>query len=208
MLKMRITKHIGTCIKVILIPVTLQFFIASCEKEYSVEGIGTPPPIIITPTDSVNNDTIIVDPGVLPNCAFCVNDAEIELSTWTFRTGNSTLCGVVDTAFVLNLERSTFTFFGPSYCGADTGLIFTVTLGTVGLTSDVQNLVAASATFYYYHTNQPYILLSKADQPFNFVITSYSHITKIATGTFSGRGFRVDGRSVNVSGGKFKFRIL
>ncbi len=180
----------------------------SCEKEYSYEG-GNSVPVVIIPVDTTGNeDTVILDPGALPSCAACTGATDIPLSSWSFNTGDSKLCGQVDTAFVLNLERSTFTFFGPSFCGADTGLVFTVSLSGRGFTQDMQNVVAGNAVFYYYNTNRPYILLSHADQSFTFIVSEYSHSTKIATGTFSGTGFRVDGRAVNVTNGKFKFRIV
>jgi len=180
----------------------------SCEKDYSYEG-GNSVPVVVIPVDTADDeDTVIVDPGALPSCAACTGATDIPLSSWSFNTIDSKLCGQVDTAFVLNLERSTFTFFGPSFCGADTGLVFTVSLNGRGFTQDLQNEVAGNAVFYYYNTNRPYILLSHADQSFTFIISEYSHSTKIATGTFSGTGFRVDGRAVNVSNGRFKFRIV
>lgn len=201
-------KHIISFSKLILL-FTWMVCMLSCEKEYSYEGGNAVPPFINIPVDSTaNEDTVVLDPGALPNCAVCANMVDIPPSSWSFKTGNSFLCGEIDTAFVLNLERRTFTFFGPSFCGADTGLVFTITLGNTGLTHDVENVVAANAVFYYYHTNQPYVLLSRADQPFYFIISSYSHSTKIATGTFSGIGYRVDGRSVYITNGRFKFMIL
>lgn len=201
-------KYLHRYIKLFCVSLVLQLYISSCEKEYSYEG-GNTAPVVVIPVDTTDSvDTVVFDPGALPNCPFCLDVIDVQISSWSFKTGNSLLCGEVDTAFVLNLERSSFTFFGPSFCGADTGLIFTVSLGTVGLNGDLENLVAANAIFYYYHTNQPYVLLSHADQPFSLTITNYSHTTKIATGTFSGTGFRADGRAVNVSNGKFKFKIL
>jgi len=181
----------------------------SCEKEYSYEGGNVPPPGVIFPVDTTSPvDTVATDPGSLPPCAFCIASNDVQESTWSFKAGNSLLCGAVDTAIMLSLERNTFTFFGPSSCGPDTGLIFTVSLGSNSLDRDITNLEAASAIFYYYHTSAPYVLLSHNDQPFRLQITSYVHAEKMLTGTFSGAGFRQDGRAVVVSEGKFKFRII
>lgn len=183
--------------------------ITACEKEYSYEGGNVPPTGVIIPVDTAQHlDTVTIDPGSLPPCTFCIASNDIQESTWSFKAGNSLLCGVVDTAIMLSLERNTFTFFGPSSCEADTGLIFTVSLGSNSLDRDITNLAAAGAVFYYYHTNAPYVLVGHNDQPMRLNITSYIHATKILTGTFSGSGFREDGRVVTISEGKFKFRII
>ncbi len=184
------------------------FLLASCDKEYSYEGGNTVPPVVVVPVDTIlPSDTIHIDPGALPNCPACNNNNDVAEGYWRFKTGNSILCGKVDTSFMLSLEKNVFTFFGPSNCGADTGIIFTVNL-PASLNGDTTNVRASSAIFYYYHTNFPYVLLSHNDQPFYFMITSYVLSTKIATGVFSGPAFRADGRSVVVSDGKFKIKLL
>ncbi len=180
---------------------------SSCDKDYSYEGGGTVP-VVAMPIDTTNQtDTNTTDPLILPDCSFCFDAVDIPMSSWSFKTGSSLVCGEVDTA-ILNFERNMFTFFGPSACGTDTGLIFSVLLGTFVLNRDYANLVAPTAIFYYYHTNQPFILSSQASQPFRLTITNYSHTTKVAAGTFSGIGFRADGRTVNVTHGKFKITLL
>jgi hypothetical protein len=177
-----------------------------CEKEYSDEGSTTVEPALIDTTVIITTPVVTIDPGALPNCPAC-NAAIDTVGAWRFNTGNSILCGRIDTAIILNLERSTFTFFGPATCGADTGIIFTVSLGTHSLAADIVNIAATNAVFYYYHTNAPYVLLGHADQPFNFTILSYDHSTKIIKGIFSGTGFRADGRAVQVTNGKFSCKI-
>ena len=185
----------------------LLVYTTACEKEYSYEGGAIPPPVIV-PVDSIQPaDSTHVDPGELPTCPFCVNTGDIPVSSWSFKTGNSLLCGKVDTAIILSLERNTFTFFGPATCGTDTGLIFTVSLNPNSLDRNIENIAASNTVFYYYHTNEPYILISAANQPFMLTITTYNQSTKIATGTFSGQGYRQDGRAVNVTDGKFKIKL-
>jgi len=181
----------------------------SCEKEYSYEGGDSLPPTVTLPIDSTfPGDTTHYDPGALMSCSSCKDSPDIAESSWSFKTGNSLLCGTVDTAFILGLERSSFTFFGPSACGGDSGLIFTVYLSPNTLKRDTSNMDATYAVFYYYHTGQPYILTSHSDQSFNLTISSYVHATKMVTGTFRGTGFRDDGRAVSVVSGKFRIRLL
>jgi hypothetical protein len=187
----------------------LAVFFAACEKEYSYEGGGSPPVVVIPPVDTTHTqDSTILDPGALPNCPSCINTNDIPMGEWSFKTGNSLLCGQVDTAIMLSLERNTFTFYGPATCGADTGIIFTVSLGSNKLDHDLTNITATNAVYYYYHTFGPYVLVSHFDQPFMLIISSYNNTTKEISGTFSGIGYRQDGRAVNVSDGKFKMKII
>jgi hypothetical protein len=183
--------------------------IVGCEKEYSYEGGTSVPTTPVTPIDSTQSTgSQNPDPGALAPCFSCIASDTLKLSEWSFKTGNSLLCGTVDTAFILDLERSSFTFFGPSSCAGDSGLIFSVYLDPNALKRDTTNLDASYAVFYYYHTNQPYVLTSHADQSFKLTITSYVHSTRVAIGTFSGYGYREDGRAVNVAEGKFKIKLL
>jgi hypothetical protein len=175
----------------------------ACEKEYSYEG-GLPS-IVIVPVDST--DSVGPDPGEFPSCAMCHLATSIQAAPWSFKIGNSLMCGEVDTAIILSLTRNTFTFFGPATCGADTGIIFTVNLD-IALDRDLVNVEATNAVFYYYHTFSPFILISRADQPFKLTISSYNHATKIIEGTFSGIGYKGDATSVSVTDGKFRFRLI
>ncbi|MBC7867415.1 MAG: hypothetical protein H7X88_07765 [Gloeobacteraceae cyanobacterium ES-bin-316] len=170
----------------------------SCQKEIYWDR-----EFIALPVDSI---PAIDDPGALPGCASCLRPDTSNTFTWSFKTRNAQLCGEVDTA-IINLDRTALTFYGPSSCGQDSGLIFTVYLTPSGLNKDTSNLKAPYAAFYYYNTGAPYVLLSKTSQSFNFTISSYVHATRIATGTFSGFGYRQDGRAVEVSSGKFKIRL-
>ncbi len=171
---------------------------ASCQKELYFDRAAAVLPVDSLPT--------VNDPGSLPGCVSCLQPDSLNPYTWSFKTGASQLCGKVDTA-IISIERSSFTFFGPSNCSRDTGLIFTIFLDPHNLTRDTANLKATYATFYYYNTGAPYILLSKTAQSFNFTISSYVHATRIAIGTFSGFGYRQNGRAVEVTSGKFKIRL-
>jgi hypothetical protein len=193
----------------LIIGLTISVFIAACDKDYSYEGgaVMQQPNIPPLPIDSIKTDTVIINPGELPTCKSCVDTGEIKESAWSFKAGNAFICGKIDTAIILNLGRSSLTFFGPAACGSDTGLIFTVHLGANGLNKDLQNIDATNAIFYYYHTGSFNIFSSHADQSFKLTIINYNHLTKMLTGTFSGTGYRQDGRSVNVTAGKFKLKM-
>ncbi|MFT3681626.1 MAG: hypothetical protein QM791_15250 [Ferruginibacter sp.] len=189
-----------------LLVTAVVIFFLSCEKEYSYEGGIATPPVIIDTTNTKPDTTHQPGPGELPPCKFCNETGEMEDFTWSFKTGYSLLCGI-DTA-IINTERTSFTFFGPSLCAADSGLIFTVYLSPYVLNKDITNLTVSYASFYYYHTGQPYVLSNKTNESFKLTITNYIHSTKTAEGTFSGTGYRQDGRAVAISSGRFKIKLL
>ena len=181
--------------------------LGGCGKEYSYEG-GAGPTIPIIPVDTTSaNDSVSVDYEELFSCNSCIASDTLAQWEWSFKTGNSLLCGKSDTA-ILNPERNSFTFFGPSTCAADSGLIFTVYLEPNVLDRDITNLDASHAIFYYYDTNGPYVLTSHYDRPFSLTIKSYVHATGIATGNFSGVGYRQDSSVINITDGKFKIKLL
>jgi len=190
---------------IITIFATLLFFFVSCEKEYSYEAgtvTGTP---VLPPADTVaHTDSVVA--GIFTPCTACTSINGNTPGSWSFKTGNAQVCGEVDTAFTLNHERDVLTFFGPSFCGSDSGLIFTVNLSS-GLTANAVNIPASFTAYYYYHTGSPNILVSLASQPFNLMITSYNHSAHIATGTFSGTAYSQQGAAVPVTEGKFSFVI-
>lgn len=176
----------------------------SCEKEYSYEN-GPADPVVIPVTDST--DTVNQTNNSFLHCSRCDNAAGTAINTWRFETAaGAVVCGEVDTAFVLNHERDVLTFFGPSYCGSDSGLIFTVNLSS-GLTGNAINIPASFTAYYYYHTGNPNILVSLASQPFTLMVTSYNHSSRIASGTFSGTAYLQNQAAVAVTRGKFSFFI-
>ena len=196
-------KKIASPFYVLCLVLAVATFI-SCGKDYSYEGGPVtilPPPIRDSPPPTP------IDPGVLAGCSLCQQQDTANKFYWSFKTGNSQLCGRIDTA-ILNLERNTFTLFGPSVCASDSGLIFSVALGTSYLSSDATNVSAVNAVFYYYKTNAPFVLISRPGQPFQFTINKYTYATKIAIGTFSGFGYRADGRSVEIKSGRFKIKLI
>ena len=177
----------------------LLLIIVSCKKEYSFERGN-----FSTATDTIHVPVIIND---FPICPACITNTITELSQWSFKSGNSVLCGEADTA-IINLERNAFTFFGPSSCSGDTGMVITVYLDTEMLNRDRANLTVKAAFYYYDGITPSYIFMSPANSIFSVTISNYVHQTKIATGTFQGSVIRSNGTGASITSGKFKVKLI
>jgi hypothetical protein len=180
-----------------LVPVLL--ILTRCAREYSFEG--QPP---------ATGDTTIVIPvqTVIPSCPLCNSSSGTNPGTWSFQTGNSNLCGEIDTAIV-SPARTAFTFFGPSQCSADSGMVVSVYLDEDTLNRDRANLALEKVVFYYYDRIGPSdIFTSRPNSPFTLTINAYSHQTKIATGTFEGNVFKTNGGGTRVQNGRFHVTLL
>jgi hypothetical protein len=182
-------------------PLLLLILISGCEKEYSYEGGNA---VVIIDTVSVS------DPGTGNGawiCPACIGqDTAIE-SRWSFHNDSILVCGIIDTAIV-NSERTAFTFFGPSSCSIDTGIIISVLLDTE-LNKDLYNITSPKGVFYYYdNIGRTDIYISRHESPFTVTIESYIHQTRTATGSFSGPVFRPDGTSSYINSGKFKVKLF
>lgn len=175
-------------------------FLLCCAKEYSYEKKPVAPP------DTASNQTK-PDTAFLWHCPACDGSNIFEENKWSFYAENTLLCGDIDTAIVLN-SRASFTFFGPSTCAADTGMIVTVYIQNTKLDHDITNLYIPKVAFYYYHTSNPYILLSKQDYEFTMTIDSYNNTTKMAQGTFKGIAFKQNYIGVPITLGKFKVKLI
>jgi hypothetical protein len=172
-----------------------------CAKEYSFEGTVAPP---------VRTDTTIITPPPPPYfCQSCVGKDAYEENRWSFYEGNIFYCGIIDTAIVAPL-RGGFTFFGPSACSPDSGSVYTVSFENgLRLDRDMTNISTPRGSFYYYdNPGQTFLYMNISNIPFTFVIQTYDHQTKMATGTFSGSVRNAAGTGRNISGGKFKVRLL
>lgn len=182
------------------------FFLQStgCQKEYSFEGgdttglTGNPPGPSGAPVA-----------GAFPVCKACDAAKELAPGEWSFKTGNSFLCGVTtNSGFFGGYSKEDVTLFGPSACSVDTGLVLSIYNLEVPLDQDRLNLTSAEIAFYYYdHNSANDIFTSRHDQPFTVTISSYVHATGITTGKFSGTVFRANGSSVLISDGKFKIIV-
>lgn len=169
----------------------------ACKRVYvykRTEGGGT--------TDTLRPPT---PGGVFPSCAVCATVTP-GLSKWNFAIGSATLCGSFDKS-VINIERNLFTFFGPSACAADTGLILTVSTGATILNKDLFSIGAPQATMIYYHTGNDDVLENHTTRDIRLVIDSYIHATRIATGHFSGKAYKTDSSVVYIDSGQFMIKL-
>lgn len=183
----------------IIILLTIVFG-AGCAKEYSFEGSDARPPGRDTTVGGGN----INPPGICPACVG--NDSQIE-NKWSLYFSNRLFCGIIDTA-IATPERTGFTFFGPSACSADSGMVITVNLNGVKLDHDITSLTTNRAGFYYYDNVTPsYMLITEPGQPFTVVLDSYEHTTKMMRGKFSGFAKTANGGSAYLSEGKFKVKL-
>ncbi len=170
----------------------------SCKKEYSFEGFPLESPVPLP-------DTIIVPPVSLPQCIECT-DADIALETWHFNYQNAIVCGKV-TASVITPERNGFTFFGPSSCSADTGLILTVFLNEVALNKNQQGVTTNDVMLEYYDNITPSDVLLSKHHSISFTIESYNHNTGIAKGFFQGNVYTSSNVPLPVTNGKFMIKF-
>jgi hypothetical protein len=171
-----------------------------CTKEYSYEGGPLPDTIPVI-------DTIPTSVLHFARCSACDEVGEPVLSSWNFTYGTSLLCGSVTRAIIAP-ERNAFTFFGPSACSTDTGLVMTVFLGTELLNGDKSNLTTNQVVFEYYdNTTLIDIFMTDHLGPFSLTIDTYTSATGIAKGTF--RGFVPDknGQVAEITNGKFQVKF-
>jgi hypothetical protein len=175
---------------------------SGCEKDYSYEG-GDTTTIISDPIlDS------ILPAGEFPVCSLCHPTEDLTIGTWSFKMGNSYLCGgTTNSGFFGGYTKMDITFFGPSACSIDTGLVMSIFL-PVPLDQDRYNIDATYAAFYYYDHHAPKdIFDSEPEKPFTVTVRSFILSTGIATGTFSGTVFKANGDTAFVAEGRYKVKI-
>ena len=171
--------------------------IISCAKEYSYEG--GPDPVIV-------RDSVITNSPNTYVCTSCLGTDGFILSKWNFYNNNDFYCGKIDTA-IATPDRTGFTFFGPSSCSIDSGLVLTINISPTALTNDIFNLTTAKASMYYYdNIGNTHPFISQTGYTFTFTIDSYIHQTRIMTGTYSGNVFKPNGQNTTIKG-KYKLRI-
>lgn len=187
----------------ILLPCMVMLIAAGCAKEYSYEGGD----ITELPTDSIPGiDTIIDNTIHFAPCDACKVRSEPVLSTWGFKYDTSFLCGNITSA-ILSPERTAFTFFGPSACSLDTGLVMTVYLNKQ-LDRDLNNVYAVKALFQYYdNATGPNIFLSDQVNKIDLMITSYDYETGIAKGIFSGISGTHQNGTATIKDGSFQIQL-
>jgi len=170
-----------------------------CAKEYSFEGAR-----VDTLTRSGGDTVVSQIPPTISLCSLCNPSDPITLGHWSFKTGDVYQCGTfTNSGFFSGFEKTNFTFFGPSACSIDTGIVVSVYL-PVALDQDQFNIKTDQAAFYYYdHTATADILQSRHTAIFSVTVQSFFESTGIATGTFSGTVFTPNGDSAHVTEGRF-----
>ncbi len=177
---------------------------SSCKKEYSFEGLLNDTMPVNMPADTL--DTITSPPAIIfSQCDFCNATDEILLGHWGFKAGNAYLCGSFsNSGFFSGQSKTSFTFFGPSACSDDTGLVVSVYL-PIPLDRDRNDLSTNQTAFYYYdHNSTNDILASRPTSVFSVTVQSFNYATGIATGTFDGIVFTATGDSIRITDGRFK----
>jgi len=187
------------CLSILLVQDT------GCVKEYSFEGASQDTiPADTTQTDTL--DTITTPPAItFPQCPSCQVTNQIDLGHWGFKVGETYLCGTyTNSGFFSGLSKTSFTFFGPSSCSADTGIVVSVYL-SVPLNQDRYGLTTNAAAFYYYDHNSPDdILDSRHTAKFTVTVQSFINATGVVTGTFAGDVYTANGEIVHITDGQYK----
>ncbi len=185
----------STCLTFILY-IQISVF-SGCAKEYSYEG----GPLI----DTIPQADTTADPVHFPSCDRCGGVTTADLF-WNFRYDGSLLCGSITNA-VITPERNGFTFFGPSYCSIDSGLIMTVFLDADSLNADKSNIKTNHASLEYYDNTTLSDVFTSSRPSISFIIDSYTHSTGIAKGTFNGTATLKDGTQLTITAGKFAIQF-
>jgi len=170
----------------------------ACTKEYSFEGTN----VDTMRTDTT--DTIPSPPSTFPQCSLCDSSDSLTLGQWSFKTGNAYVCGTFsNSGFFAGAARTAFTFFGPSACSDDTGIVVSVYL-PVPLDQDRYEITTANTAFYYYdHNGTSDIFQSRMSSVFSVTVKSYIYATHIVTGTFNGIVYKANGDTAYISDGRF-----
>ncbi len=191
-----------------LLYITCAFFLlclelagfSGCIKEYSYEGGPA------QDTTSIQDTT--PKPAIMfPVCAKCDGINDPLLSTWSFKYDTSFFCGNITRAIIAP-DRTGFTFFGPSACSIDTGLVMTVYLGTDVLDRDKSGITSNEVIFEYYdNVTLTDIFMTNKLGTFSLTIDTYEHATGIAKGRFSGYVPAKNGEVVGIIDGKFEIKF-
>lgn len=181
--------------------------ISGCAKEYSYEGGPGPdsiPPVIDT-LPPIDDTTTSFN---LPVCDACKITADTSAYTWNFVYGSNKLCGTITDA-VITQDRHAFTFFGPSACSLDTGIVFTVYLKAGDTLNVNRTNVFTNDVFFEYYDNVSGVDIFFSDRTYrmSLTITNYDDATGIATGTFSGAATNKLGATAIIDSGNFTFKF-
>src|SRR3954466_10613886 len=119
-----------------------------CSKEFSYEGSDTTVIIDTATTDTTSSNDSIPIPQPIIYCPLCHEGDNMTVGSWNFKNNQSYFCGTTtDAGFISN---TTFTFFGPSSCSIDSGIVITAYL-PIPFDEDKFNITTNTVAFYYYN---------------------------------------------------------
>lgn len=204
---MNFFKRYSFIISCLLLPI-LMMQNSGCQKDYSYEGGDTAVVLRNPGVDSLPVAGATDTTNYLQVCAFCKPASDLAVGTWSFEIGKSYACGsTTNSGFFGGYTKMDITFFGPSSCSGDTGLVLSIYL-PVPLDRNRSNVVANLAAFYYYDNNATTdIFDSKPERPFKVTVESFNISTGIAVGSFSGTVFKANGDTSVVKNGRYKVLI-
>ncbi len=187
----------------LLVFVMLMLTFTACEKDYSYEGGGMSP---LPPPPVQPDSASLPAPVFLPPCNACEIDPTTDSTWWNLVFDGKTMCGGVTRAIV-TADKTGFTFFGPSKCSPDTGLVMSVALNNDTLNRSKSNIVSRNVALEYYDNTTQTNFFESMRQSITFTIASYDHSTKYARGTFQGEVKLKDSTVSAILNGNFYFKI-
>ena len=191
-----------------------------CKKEYSCEGCLIRDTII--PTDTLPGDTtIFIDTTKIdstlnfPPCNTCDSTKPLALNTWSFKTNNSYVCGVVDSSS-FDTEKYSFDFWGHIECSKDTGFRIVAFFYPLKFTADRFNVSTTNQSFIlqdrinYMNPWAGYILRTDFSttphHTIKVVVDTFSNPAKLMVGRFYGYAYTKNNEKSYVDG-KFRFIV-
>ncbi len=179
--------------------------ISSCKKEYSFEGNA-----VNSDTTRLQDTSIVRDTSIsaiqFATCKGCNTIDTASGSHWSFQVGEVKLCGGVTRA-VISPDSLGMTFFGPSLCSIDSGLIITVFFLENTFNKNQINIIASRASLQYYDNITPSdVMVSKRPNVFNLTILNFTPAVGFS-GVFNGWVIDRLGKLVKVDNGKFIIRF-
>ncbi|HPZ87283.1 MAG TPA: hypothetical protein PLQ32_04205 [Flavihumibacter sp.] len=178
-------------------------------KEHSVEGL-TIPALDSLPDSSQVEPTPSADSSLVNNllggCYSCQPQAALADSSWLIPAGTRWQCGSL-TGAVINIERDALTFFGPSACSQDSGLIINAYFKSQPLNQSRLGVRADWASAVYYdNISGQYVFVSKPENKFSLV-ANYNHETRELIGEWSGEAVYATGAVGKIRGARFRCQL-
>lgn len=137
----------------------------------------------------------------VPACLSCgIPDQQ---KVWSFEIGASKLCGVVTDA-VTTPDNTAFTFFGPSACSRDTGIIIEAFFG-IPFNRDLYKIRSVHASIQYYdNVTLSNVFTSWYVSGFAITVDTFSFSARQVSGRFQGLVTTPKGDTAYITAGKFR----